>query len=128
MTVFDEKTRVGWAQQDAKRRNQSHPTYDQFAKDEKTWQILDKMEEIASAHGRRSLVPLCRLVTSWHGNAFRITGTDPLWGDSTSDRWILLTKDSDWNFDVFFVASAKQVFEQKVEYNLRRRDAHVTSQ
>ena len=31
---------------------------------------------------------------------FCVTG--PLWGETTSHRWIPLTKASDWNFYVFF--------------------------
>ena len=31
------------------------------------------------------------MMTSWHGNSFHITV--PLWGESTGDRWIPLTKD-----------------------------------
>ena len=31
------------------------------------------------------------MTTSWHGNAFCITG--PLWGESTRDWWIPLSKD-----------------------------------
>ena len=33
------------------------------------------------------------MMRSWHGNAFCITG--PLWGESTGDRWIPITKTSD---------------------------------
>ena len=38
------------------------------------------------------------MMTSSHGDAFRIT--DPLWGESTSNRWILLTNSSAeiWRF------------------------------
>ena len=38
-------------------------------------------------------------MSSSNGNIFRVTG--PLWGLSTVHRWILITKVSDANFDVF---------------------------
>ena len=44
----------------------------------------------------------CRdMMTSWNGNAFRVTG--PLWGESTGARWIPLTKDQWRSFEVSLV-------------------------
>ena len=40
------------------------------------------------------------MMTSSNGNIFRVTG--PLWGESTGDRWISLTKALTRSFHVFF--------------------------
>ena len=40
------------------------------------------------------------MMMSSNGNIFHVTG--PLWGESTSDQLIPLTKASDMEFDVFF--------------------------
>ena len=40
------------------------------------------------------------MMTSSNGNIFRVTG--PLWGDSTGDRWISLTKAVTPSFQIFF--------------------------
>ena len=46
------------------------------------------------------------MMMSWHENTFHITG--PLWGESTSQWWIPLTKGPAMlSFGVFFVVSLK---------------------
>ena len=41
------------------------------------------------------------MMTAWHRNTFHITG--PLWGESTGDRWITLTKGQLWGALVFLL-------------------------
>ena len=47
------------------------------------------------------------MMTSWHGNVFRITG--PLWEEFNGHRWIPLTMAIDADFDVFSYVSLKTV-------------------
>ena len=44
---------------------------------------------------------------------FRVTG--PLWGESSGDRWISLTKDSDAERWYFLESALEQTFEQTTE-------------
>ena len=57
------------------------------------------------------------MMTSSNGNIFRFT--DPLWGESTGQRWIPLTKASD---DVFFGAPEQTI--ERTTGDLRRHRAH----
>ena len=41
------------------------------------------------------------IITSSNGNFIPVTG--PLWGESTGDRWVPLTKSMTWSFSVFIV-------------------------
>ena len=52
-------------------------------------------------------------MTSSNGNIFRITG--PLWGESTRDRWIPLTKASDTEHWCFLLSVPEQTVEQTNE-------------
>ena len=52
------------------------------------------------------------MMTSSNENIFRVTG--PLWGESTSHRWIPAQRPMMWNFDVFFDLRLETV-EQTVE-------------
>ena len=53
------------------------------------------------------------MMTSSSGNVFRVTG--PLWGESTGDRWIPLTKASDADLWCFLWCAPEQVVEQTNE-------------
>ena len=50
------------------------------------------------------------IMTSWHENAFRVTG--PLWGESIVDRWIPFTKGQKRGFWYFLWCQLKQTAEQ----------------
>ena len=65
--------------------------------------------------------------TWWrHGNVCRITG--PLWGESTGHQWIPLTKGPVMpNFDVSLIAWSSCWTNSRVDINLRRYDAYMTS-
>ena len=53
------------------------------------------------------------IMTSSNGNIFRVTG--PLWGESTGDRWIPLTKASDVELWCFLWSVPEQRVEQTME-------------
>ena len=53
------------------------------------------------------------MMTSSNGNVFRATG--PLWGESTSDRWIRLTKASDAELWCFLWSPPEHTIEQPNE-------------
>ena len=53
------------------------------------------------------------MMTSANGNIFHITG--PLWGESTGDRWIPLTKASDAELWYFLWSAPEQTIEQIIE-------------
>ena len=53
------------------------------------------------------------MMTSSNGNIFRVTG--PLWGESTGDRWIPLTKASDAEFWWFLWSASEQTVEQTIQ-------------
>ena len=66
--------------------------------------------------GRFVAVPgelLCDMVMSSNGNIFRVT--DPLWGESTGDRWIPLTKASEAELRCFLLSVPEQTVEQTIE-------------
>ena len=52
-------------------------------------------------------------MTSSNGNIFRVT--DPLWGESTGDRWITLTTASDAELWCFLWSAPEQTAEQTIE-------------
>ena len=52
-------------------------------------------------------------MTSSNGNIFRVTGL--LWGESTGDRWIPLTKASDTELWCFLWSAPVQTGEQAME-------------
>ena len=52
-------------------------------------------------------------MTSSNGNIYRDTG--PLWGESTGDRWIPLTKASDAELWRFLWFAPEQTVEQTIE-------------
>ena len=52
------------------------------------------------------------VMTSSNGNIFRVTG--PLWGESTGDRWIPLTKASDAELWYFLWSAPEQTVEQTI--------------
>ena len=52
------------------------------------------------------------MMTSLKRNAFRVTG--PLWGESTGDRWLPLTKASDGDIGCFRWFTTEQAFEQTI--------------
>ena len=52
-------------------------------------------------------------VTSSNGNIFRVT--DPLWGETTSHRWIPLTKASDAELWCFLWSMPEQTVEQTID-------------
>ena len=56
---------------------------------------------------------LHEMMTPSNGNIFRITG--PLWGESTSLRWIPLTKASDAELWWFFLFVPEQTVEQTIK-------------
>ena len=49
-TPPDPSTRVGAVSSGAQKKLQSHPSYDQFGSDPRTWDLLDAMQDTASAH------------------------------------------------------------------------------
>ena len=53
------------------------------------------------------------VMTSSNGNIFRVTGS--LWGESTGDRWIPLTKASDAELKCFLWSAPEQTVEQTIE-------------
>ena len=53
------------------------------------------------------------VMTDIHGNIFRVTG--PLWGESTSYRWIPVTKSSDAELWCFLWSAPQQTFVQRIE-------------
>ena len=50
---------------------------------------------------------------SSNGNIFRVTG--PLWGESTGDWWIPLTKASDMELRCFLWSAPEQIVQQMLE-------------
>ena len=52
------------------------------------------------------------MMMSSNGNIFRVAGR--LWGESTSDRWIPLTKTSDAGL-CLFLSAPEQTVEQTIE-------------
>ena len=63
------------------------------------------------------------MMTSWHGNAFRITG--PSWGESTGYRWIIFTK-GQWRglWCSFYVNLTKIWANSRAAGDLRHHDAY----
>ena len=53
------------------------------------------------------------IMTSSNDKIFRVTG--PLWGESTGDRWITLTKASDAEPWCFLWSAPQQTVEQTIE-------------
>ena len=54
---------------------------------------------------------------------FPVTG--PLWGESTSHRWIPPQRASDMGFDAFFDVSLNQLLHKQLRADdLRRHDGH----
>ena len=53
------------------------------------------------------------MMTLSNGNIFRVT--DPLWGESTSRRWIPLTKTSDVELWCFLWPAPEQTAEQTID-------------
>ena len=51
------------------------------------------------------------MMTSWNGNAFRVTG--PLWGEPTGDRWIPPTKVQKRSCEVFFDVSLSKLLNKQ---------------
>ena len=49
---------------------------------------------------------------SSNGNIFRVTG--PLWGESTSHRFIPLTKASDAGFDIFLWSAPEETDKESI--------------
>ena len=58
-------------------------------------------------------VVLCVMMTSSNGNIFRVTG--PLWGESTGDRWIPLTKASNAELWCLRWSVPDQTVEQTID-------------
>ena len=54
-----------------------------------------------------------RMITASNGNLIRVTG--PLWGESTGDWWIPLTKASDAELWCFLGYAPQQTVEQTIE-------------
>ena len=81
--------------------------------------------QMQASHNTRT--KKCNNLMSWHGSTFCIIG--PLWGESTDDRWILLTKDQ-WCRPLmlpFMLAWTRCWTSCRVDGDLRCHDAHVTS-
>ena len=57
--------------------------------------------------------PMHEDVISSNGNIFRVTG--PSWGESTGDRWIPLTKDSDAELWCFLWSAPEQTVDAGVK-------------
>ena len=55
---------------------------------------------------------LFHMITSWNGNVFRVHGL--LWGESTCQRWIPLTKDQQCRIWCFLWCQPKQTFDLPV--------------
>ena len=62
------------------------------------------------------------MMTSWHGNVFRVTGR--LWGESTSHRWIPLIK-GQWHGNTIFDVSFNVSLNKRLDItgDFRRHDA-----
>ena len=56
---------------------------------------------------------LCSMMISSNGSFFRATG--PLWGESTSDQWIPLTKVSDTKLWCFLWFAPEQTVQQTIK-------------
>ena len=56
---------------------------------------------------------MSHMMTSSNGNIFRIAG--PLWGESTGDWWILLTKANDEKLWCFLWSAPEQTVGQTIE-------------
>ena len=63
------------------------------------------------------------MMTSWHGNAFLITG--PLWAESTGDRWIPFTKAQQWEPLVFSNFHYKIVYVIRILETANAKNKHV---
>ena len=60
-------------------------------------------------------VSISCMMASWHGKALSIAG--PLWGESTDDRWIPLTKGPVmWSFAIIFVFSLNKSLNKQWIY------------
>ena len=66
------------------------------------WTVLQKLQQFWKS-----------MMVSLNGNIFHIIG--PLWGESTSDQWIPLTKASDEGLRCFLWSTPKQTVEKTIE-------------
>ena len=74
-------------------------------------QTLIDMHRLSLSHENTIKGRLKIIMTSSNVNIFRFT--DPLWGESTGDRWIPITKTSDAVLWYFLLYALEQTFEQK---------------
>ena len=73
-------------------------------------------------------ISLLQMITSWHGNLFRITGS--LWGKSTGDGWIPFTQCQlcGTTFDGFSAGNINKLLKKcRVVGEKWPRNCHVTS-